>query len=151
MIDPVRFHDPDYNAALVDLLGHAVACEAPLAEDLLVQGIARAHGFRKAGRIIRDRIVTLTTRHFHIETDQFGRRFVWPDRHAPLQWFAHRPPASDDDIRQIDQIALQELHAAVLASETADVPVEVARRFGIGRLSITARARIEAAIEEGAP
>ena len=52
-----------------------------------------------------------------------------------------RLPASDDQIRQIEQIAKAELRATGL-----DDPVEIARLFGIRRLTATARARIEAAL-----
>jgi hypothetical protein len=52
-----------------------------------------------------------------------------------------RLPAGDDDIRQIEDIALAELRAARFGEDV----IEVARGFGVRRLSTTARARIEAA------
>jgi hypothetical protein len=52
-----------------------------------------------------------------------------------------RFPASDKYIRQIEDIAKAELKAV-----GSDDPVEIARLFGVRRLSASARARIEAAL-----
>lgn len=145
-IDPEGFYNPAYDATLIDLIAHVVACEAPIAETSLVQAIARAHGFRKAGSVIRERVMVLTARHFHVENDLLDRRFIWPQADAPASWGRHRQPASEDDIRLIEDIALPELRAAGRASNSADVAVDVARQFGVRRLSVTARTRIEQAM-----
>lgn len=52
-----------------------------------------------------------------------------------------RYPASENDIRQINDIASAELRATNL-----DDPVEIARLFWVRRLSASARKRIETAI-----
>ena len=72
--------------------------------------------------------------------------FVWHDRDAPARWQGFRPPATPDDIRQIEEIALAEIRAARPAATTEDPAVEIARRFGIRRVSGPARQRIEAAL-----
>ena len=140
-IDPKRFHDTDYDTILSTLMTHVLTAEAPIAEALLVQRIARAHGFQRAGRVIRDRIMTLAERQHHVEEEVGGGRFVWTDSVAPSTWRWARRPASENDIRQIEEIALAELRIAARSGD----PVEVARRFGIRRLSASARARIEMA------
>ncbi len=126
---------------LVELIAQVLTAEAPIAEALLVQRIARAHGFQRAGRIIRDRIMTLTEHLHHVEEEVGGGRFVWINSISPSTWRWARPPASDDDIRQIEEIALVELRVAARGAD----PVEVARSFGIRRLSASARARMEMA------
>lgn len=147
-IDPEGFYDSKYDAPLINLIGHVISAEAPIAETALVQAVARAHGFKKAGSVIRERVMTLAQQHFHVEADRLDRRFVWPDSDAPSSWGRPRPPASEEDIRQIEDIALPELRAAAIASKcVADVPVDVARQFGIRRLSVTARNRIIQAME----
>ena len=114
---------------------------APITETLLVQRIARAHGFQRAGRVIRDRIMTLAERLHHVEEEPGGGRFVWIDAVAPSTWCWARFPGSESDIRQIEEIALTELRVAARGADA----VEVARRFGVRRLSASARARIEMA------
>jgi hypothetical protein len=147
-IDPEAFYETRYDGTLIDLIGHVISNEAPIAEPVLVQTVARAHGFKKAGSVIRERVMALTQRHFHVEADRLDRRFVWPDADTPASWVHHRPPATEDDIRQIEEIALPELRAAALASAAPDVPVDVARQFGVRRLSVTARQRIVQAMEQ---
>lgn len=146
-INADAFYEAHYDATLIDVIAHIVASEAPIAETPLIQTIARAHGFKKAGSIIRDRVMTLAERHFHIETDSLDRRFIWPNTASPAIWGQHRPPASEEDIRQIEDIALAELRAAALSSKAEDVAVDVARQFGIRRLTVTARTRINRALD----
>lgn len=141
MIDPGQFYESGYNAILTSLIGHVLAAEAPIAESLLVQRIARAHGFQRAGNRIRDRVMKLTERLHHIEKEPGGARFVWPDALAAQTWSRAREPAREDDIRQIEDIALAELRIAARGRDAVDV----ARSFGVRRLSATARARIESA------
>ncbi len=143
-LDPAAFYEPGYAATLIALIEHVLTHEAPIADTLLVQRIARAHGFKKAGRIIRDRVLALVVRHYHVRDG-----FVWPDGEAPGLWQSYRLPATDDDIRQIEEIALPELRAAARASIAQDIPVDVARLFGVRRLSVVARSRIELAMREG--
>lgn len=141
VIDPGRFYDPNYDTTLAALIAHVLTAEAPIIETALVQRIARAHKFHRAGRIIRDRVMALAERLHHVEEETSGGRFVWIDAAAPSTWRQARFPASDDDIRQIEEIALAELRIAARHAG----PIEVARKFGIRRLSASARARIEMA------
>jgi hypothetical protein len=141
MIDPDHFYDPSYDAVLVSLVGHVLASEAPIAETLLVQRIARAHGFQRAGRIIRDRVMAIVERRHVVELEVGGGRFIWTDAASQAGWDRARLPAGVEDIRQIEDIALAELRAA----KNGKSAVEVAREFGVRRLSTTARARIETA------
>jgi hypothetical protein len=76
-----------------------------------------------------------------IEEEAGGGRFVWTDARSQSNWKRARIPASADDVRPIEEIAFAELRAA---REGRDA-VEVARLFGVRRLSMSAKARIEAA------
>lgn len=146
-IDPAAFYGTHYNATLIELIGHVIISEAPVADTPLVQAIARAHGFKKAGGVIRERVLKLAERHFHIQMDALNKQFVWPNANAPSSWEIHRLPATEEDIRQIEDISLPELRAAAQASVADDLPVDVARQFGIRRLSAAARERIACAME----
>lgn len=141
VIDPDRFYDPSYDAILASLVRHVLACEAPIAETLLVQRVARAHQFQRAGRVIRDRVMAIVERSHVIEVETGGGRFVWIDDESRSNWDRARKPAGVDDIRQIEDIALVELRAARAGKDA----IETARGFGVRRLSAAAKARIDAA------
>jgi hypothetical protein len=148
-IDPATFYEPAYDSTLAALVGHVLASEAPIAESLLVQRIARAHGFQRTGRVIRERVMGVVAQRHHAAPDGAAGLFVWPDREAPAQWQGWRTPATSDDIRQIEEIALAEIRAAASGQGTDDMAVEIARLFGIRRLTAPARQRIEAALAAG--
>ena len=136
-IAPDRFYEEAYEPALRAMIAHVLIVEAPVAEHQLVQRIARAHGFQRAGRIIRERVMHLARRHHHVEREGDGAAFVWTDAETAAAGCAARFPASDADIRPIEDIALAELRAGGPGD-----PVEIARRFGIRRLTRPARERI---------
>ncbi|WNO55183.1 DUF3320 domain-containing protein [Stakelama saccharophila] len=141
MIDAERFYEPAYDDVLSALIGHVLAAEAPIAEPLLAQRIARAHSFQRAGRVIRDRVMARAERAHFVEAEPEGNRFVWEDAGSAAGWNRARSPATPADIRQIEDIALAELRVARRGQDC----VSVARQFGIRRLSASAKARIEAA------
>ena len=76
--------------------------------------------------------------------------FVWPDWATVETWSRARVPASDADIRFIDDIPHAELSTLARRVSTADPVVEIARQFGVRRVSAPARARIEAAVASSA-
>lgn len=147
IIYPDRFHDQGYDRTLEDLICHVIEQESPILEDLLVHRIARAHGFQKSGRLIRERVVALAEKNHHAELDPLGGRFFWPDSESPRKWNQYRIPASTDHFRKIEEIPLAELRAASLASRGTDLPVEIARLFGILRLSASSRERLDAMLK----
>ena len=141
MIDPEQFYESAYDGVLSALIAQVLAAEAPISEALLVQRIARSHGFQRAGRIIRDRVMALAGRAHFVEHEPGGSRFVWTNTNSEAGWNRARSPATPADIRQIEDIALAELRAARRGQDS----VLVARRFGVRRLSASAKARIEMA------
>ena len=146
-----RFHDDGYDPTLKDLIAHVLANEAPISEDVLVQRIARLHGFLKAGRRIRERVLDFVEKEHHVRPDPAGGRFVWLNEEAPVQWCSYRLPSSEDHVRKIEEISFEELRAASLASKGDDLPVEIARIFGIRRLAAGSRERIEAVLTLSKP
>jgi very-short-patch-repair endonuclease len=147
-IDPSRFHETAYDQTLIDLITHTIKLEAPILDTVLVQRVARAHGFQRAGRVIRERVLALVERHHHVRPDLEGNRFVWLDQQAPSEWIYCRLPAPDGPVRQIEEIALEELAAAAKGRPASDLPSEIARLFGVRRLSAPARQRLELALTQ---
>jgi very-short-patch-repair endonuclease len=140
-IAPGLFYERAYDDVLGRLVRHVLQTEAPIAEDLLVQRIARAHGFQRAGRIIRERVMEITSRQQFVEEETGGGRFVWMRTEDREGWDLARAPASMDDLRPIEHIALREIAVALRGRDV----LEVARLFGVRRISTSARKRIEQA------
>ncbi len=145
--DAASFYEPSYDPILINLLEQVLEAEGPIAEPLLVQRLARGHGFQRSGRIIQDRVMTIAARLFHLARDPDGLTFVWRTRDDRESWRLARPPASERDLRQIEEISLEELRAANPSMD----PAAVARFFGIRRLTANARARIDRAREQREP
>jgi very-short-patch-repair endonuclease len=140
-IDPEKFYETNYDTVLIKLIHQVLATEAPIGENLLVQRIARAHGFQRSGRIIRDRVMLLVETRNFIETEADGGKFIWMNSSMRSAGCSSRRPANTEDIRQIEEISLAELGPVCRRLD----PAEAARFFGVRRLSSTARARIEEA------
>jgi hypothetical protein len=146
VVDPARFQEPGYSVNIRAMIQHVIETEAPLRDDLLVERIARAHGFRRSGRAIRERVMTLVRGTAHLEVEEAGTTFVWPDANAAEVWSEARYPATDNDIRSIDDIPSRELVAALRSCASGDREGEASRAFGLRRLSASARERLRRAI-----
>jgi very-short-patch-repair endonuclease len=145
VIDPERFYDDDYTRVVRDMISRVVSREAPIRDDLLIERIARAHGFKRSGRLIRDRILSLVRGMAFVGPEGDGAVFVWPDDSMPAQWSIARTPATPGDIRPIEDIALEELRALMVECGSDDPEVEAARRLGIRRLTAASRERLRRA------
>ncbi len=143
LIDAAQFYDTAYDERLGKIIAHVLISEAPMAQDALVQRVARAHGFQRAGRLIRDRVMQLAGTRHHVRQDSDGVSFVWLNADTGTLGVAARFPAGEEHVRQIEDISFAELRTAGSAD-----PVEIARRFGVRRLTASARARIEAALNQ---
>ncbi len=146
IIDPASFYSPSYDHVLNQLVEAVAAAEAPVSLDDMIQRIARAHRFLRAKSRIRERIENAARRRLHLHKDGMGIQFVWLNKEHRASFNMWRPPARAEHIRMIDQIPLEELRAAA-PDEVTDAAVEIARRFGVRRLSADAKSRIEAAIK----
>jgi len=141
---PADFHDHSYDATLGELVRMVVEAEAPILDKLLVDRIARAHGFKRSGHLIRERVLEISERHYFVQpgSDPEAGSFIWLSPDDPVRWNTFRVPGSQEDVRFIDEIPREELLAAARSVENGDAPSEIAKEFGIRRLSSAARARI---------
>lgn len=138
-----RFYSADYDLTLRELIGHVLDVEGPIADTLLVNRIARAHGLQRSGRMIIERVMGISKSHFHVRPDPLGGTFVWRDIDLSATWSIYRIAPSDAALRKLEEIAFEEIRAAIRAHATGDVAHEVARVFGIRRLSADGRSRIQ--------
>lgn len=144
-LKPDDFYAGGYDETLRALIRAVLECEAPMLDTLLVQRIARFHGFQRAGRLIRERVLDVAEQHHHFVSDAADGTFVWMDAGDVDSWNTYREPAGSAEGRYIEEISIQELRSAARAAKGDDRSVEVAKMFGVRRLSAQSRSRIERA------
>ncbi|HEX8592593.1 MAG TPA: DUF3320 domain-containing protein [Pseudomonas sp.] len=143
MIQADQFHLPGYTPVLRQIVEEVLRQEAPIQDALLVQRIARAHGFQRSGRLIRDRVLELAEQHHYVQKAGFEEVFIWHLEGDVMEWSTYRVPASANDARSIEEIAAEELRIAASIIDATDPALEVARLLGVKRLTGAARERIE--------
>ncbi|MFW9078854.1 DUF3320 domain-containing protein [Pseudomonas sp. P2757] len=146
-INAEAFYSPEYDAVLADLIAHVLAQEAPILDSLLVQRVARAHGFQRTGRLIRERVLDLTEQKHHLRNDPVYGQFVWHSANDVAAWNSYRVPATVDDGRSVEEIAAEELLTVAALISAGDMPLEIAKTLGVKRLTSAARERIENVIK----
>jgi very-short-patch-repair endonuclease len=144
-LQPDQFFEASYSIQLAEFIAKIVHQENPVKDDVLVERIARAHGFLRSGNRIRERVLSLTQSAHHLLTEEGGATFVWLDVETASSWNLARYPQTNDDCRSIEDIALVELAAAFPKIDPGAHVTQVARNFGVKRLSVQARSRLERA------
>ena len=147
VISPDKFYEESYDETLANLIRLTLECEAPIADDLLVQRIARAHDFKRAGRLIRERVMAIADDHFHVRQDPIGGSFIWLHEGCPDETVKYRVPVEGGTVRGIEEIATEEILATALCVGTDSPAVEIARMLGTKRLTTPGKERIERAVE----
>lgn len=146
-IEPDRFAEPDYSQVIAEMIKHAVETEAPIEKAALATVIAMAHGFKRTGNQIAERVEKIGRKLFHYRRERSGRIFVWRDgthRDALTTW---REPSDEDRKRPIEDIPEEEIILAAKAFPLdSDVPRAIAMAFGFSRLRAPSRERIEDAL-----
>jgi very-short-patch-repair endonuclease len=147
--EPELFYDAAYRDRLSVLVAELLRKQGPLREDRLVQAVARLHGFGRAGREIRDRVMAILPGTSTITTEDIGR-FVWPPGIDPASWNMFRAPAAGR-VADPAEMPLPELVALArrcMRPDMADEAILTAMRdaCGLQRLRETARNRCVAAL-----
>lgn len=143
-LKPDSFHDASYDSTLEECIREVLEQEAPILDKVLVDRIARAHGFKRSGHLIRERVLELAERHYHFQPDpepEHGH-FVWLTADDPDRWNIYRVPEREEDVRFIEELAPEEISAAARSLQSDDAVTDIARTFGIRRLSAAARGRL---------
>jgi very-short-patch-repair endonuclease len=143
-IRPDSFHDVAYDSILEKCIREVLEQEAPILDKVLVDRIARAHGFKRSGRLICERVLDLAERHYHFQPDPEPEHgyFVWLTADDPDRWNIYRVPEREEDLRFIEELAPEEIIAAAQSVQGDDVTIDIARTFGIRRLSASAKGRL---------
>jgi hypothetical protein len=120
-------------------------------DEQLAQRVARAHGFQRTGRRIRDAVFALVPRGCAI-TKESEAAFIWPPSIAPSSWSVFRDPGrgeqrdpADVPIEELAALARRVLHGA--ADEEAAL-ILMRDACGLAKLRDATRERCEAAIRK---
>ena len=146
---PDMFYEPFYRERLGALVAGLLREQGPLREDRLVQAVARLHGFSRAGREIRDRVMAALPDTSAVTTEDIGR-FIWPPGIDPAAWDMFRAPSSGR-IADPAEMPLRELIVLArrcMSTGLSDEDTLVAMRdaCGLQRLRETSRQRCVAAL-----
>lgn len=148
-LSPDAFFNSEYDATLKTMIAYVIEIESPVREDVLAKRIARAHGWARTGKRIRDRVFKIAGKQYPITTEEVGR-FFWSKGSDTSKWTEFR--YSENGSRPVDEIAMPELRALAMKviskSDSVDGKVEeMARLIGTKRLTGDVRARIEVCVE----
>jgi hypothetical protein len=144
-----RFYDIGYRSTLRKMIALIVATEAPIYEDVLVERIARAHGFQRSGNNIYQTVTSAIDREFGRTTDD-NRVVIWANGMA-----TNAPPAfreSSSNVRSHADIPIAELASLAvpfvrLRMNDEEVLRRMADHFGLERLREATRDRFEKALK----
>ncbi|WP_428820329.1 DUF3320 domain-containing protein [Microbulbifer sp. MCCC 1A16149] len=141
-VNPEEFYQPTYDAPLSDMVNHVIDVEGPIHEEVLVRRIAREHGFQRAGRQIRERVLNFAGKCRKNSHEEVGQ-FYWPELDGDATVQFARTDGRDDDAVKLDYICTEELALILKQCEDRGQFVEFSRALGIGRLTQQMRARLE--------
>lgn len=145
--DPELFYRAEYDEVLKDMVLHIIDQEGPIHEDVVVRRLARRHGFQRAGRQIRDRVV-LFAASCRTQTQEDVGTFYWPaETGAEVQQVA-RIKGRDEEVKKLDYICSQELAEILTVCGDKGDFVTFCQALGIGRLTQQMRSRLEGAASE---
>ena len=141
-----RFYDDSYRRTLSVLVARIVSAEGPIYFDVLVNRIARAHGFQRSGNNIQATIMSVIDRRFP-RLDEDGRLVLWPLEVASPVVIAYRP-SPDRSYADVPLLELAGLAKPYLNLRMTDDEVlrSMGDHFQLDRVREAARLRFEAAI-----
>ncbi len=144
-----RFYDDGYRPILRRMVALVVGAEGPIYEEILVDRIARAHGFQRSGNSIYQIITSAVDRKFARSNDD-SRVVIWPDGIQTDFPFPYRK--SLPGVRSCADIPIAELASlaipfARLRMSDEDVLRRMADHFQLERLREATRCRFEQALK----
>jgi very-short-patch-repair endonuclease/RecA/RadA recombinase len=147
--DPSRFYDGGYRTILRQMIALVIATEAPIYEDVLVDRIARAHGFQRSGNNIFQTVTGIIGGEFTRSKDE-DRAVIWAkgmqtNKPAPYRECSHGIRShADIPIAELASIAAPFVR---LRMSNEDVLRRMADHFQLGRLREGTRRRFEEALK----
>ncbi|MDI4237762.1 DUF3320 domain-containing protein [Bradyrhizobium sp. Arg237L] len=145
--DRERFYDAGYRGTLRSMVDHVVEIEGPIYFDVLVERIARAHGFLRSGETVQKIVAVSLGRNRFPTTKDGERQIVWPQNVTAGDSAPYRGPGGRDhgDIPLPELAGLAGLLRSRGLEENEDIIRGMQEHFGLGRLAASTRERFEAA------
>ncbi|MCE7509572.1 DUF3320 domain-containing protein [Alloalcanivorax xenomutans] len=140
--DPELFYQPTYDDLLKEMVLHVIDLEGPIHEEVLVRRIAREHGFQRAGRQIKDRVMQIAEQHRAVTQEGVGS-FHWPETSETAAKRFARTQGRDDETKKLDYICAEEINEILAACGDAGQFTEFCQALGIGRLTQQMKSRLE--------
>jgi Protein of unknown function (DUF3320) len=131
------------------MIEHVINVEAPIYQELLIERIARAHGFQRSGEKIQA-IVSKAVPHRFPRTHDDGRTVLWPENAKTGEPYPYRE--SPADARSQTDIPIAELASLALPyvrllKDDDGVLYSMADHFKLERLREATRSRFQGAID----
>lgn len=150
-----KFYEPATQKALQKRMRAIIATEGPLTETLLFRRVLTDWGFTRSGQKIRTILQNNKPTEL-IKTHRYDEPVYWPEGVDPEAFTFYRIPTADPESRRgLEEIPFRELENAFFAIlenfltlPEEDLFRETARRFGINRLTQTARERLEPVLQK---
>ena len=146
--DRARFYDVTYRGALRNMIDHVVEIEGPIYFDVLIDRIARAHGFQRSGETVQRIIRAALGRSRFPATRDGDREIIWPQNANPGDKAPYRGAGDREhgDVPLPELAGLADLLRTKGLEDNEDLIRGMQEHFGLGRLAISTRQRFEAAI-----
>jgi very-short-patch-repair endonuclease len=143
------FYEPSYREHLAAIVAEVLRKQGPLREDRLVQAVARLHGFSRAGRQIRDRVMSVLPHDSAVTAEDIGS-FIWPPSVNPESWDSFRAPspgvAADPAEMPLQELIVLARQCMTLGSSDETILIAMRDSCRLQRLRETSRNRCIAAL-----
>jgi hypothetical protein len=149
--DRERFYDVSYRTNLRKMIDHVVEIEGPIYLDVLIDRIARAHGFQRSGENVQRVIRSALGRGRFPATRDGGREIIWPQAASPGAKSPYRQAGGREhgDVPLPELASLPDFLRTRGLEENEDLIRGMQEHFGLGRLATSTRQRFEEAILAG--
>jgi very-short-patch-repair endonuclease len=146
--DRDRFYDVGYREHLRRMVEHLVQTEGPIYFDVLVDRVARAHGFQRSGETVQKIIASALGRHRYPSSKDLDREVIWP-KEAVIERVQYRGAMGRDhaDIPLLELAALADILRAKGLEDSEEIVRGMQEHFGLARLAMSTRQRFELAAE----
>ena len=145
--DRERFYDVGYRSELRAMLDHVVEIEGPIYLDVLIDRIARAHGFQRSGETVQRIIRAALGRHRFPATRTATVEIIWPQNIVPKRRLIAAPAVANMATCRCPSSPVSPTCCASQGLEDEEDLIRgIQEHFGLGRLAISTRQRFEAAI-----
>ena len=130
------------------MIDHVVEIEGPIYFDVLIDRIARAHGFQRSGETVQRIIRAALGRGRFPATRDGDREIIWPQDAAPGAKTPYRGAGGREhgDVPLPELAGLADFLRTQGLEDDEDLIRGMQEHFGLGRLAISTRQRFEAAI-----